>query len=63
MFCVSQQDVALQAVLSVSAMANHDKEKEDKMDVYEQEALAGNNCVKCHCSEDSEVMDDMKDII
>ena len=59
--------MALQAVLSLSGMAKHDtekeKEKEDKMDVYEHESLAGNNGAKCHCSEDSEVMDDSNHII
>ena len=38
LFCVSHQ-----------GMAKRDKEEENKMDVYQQEALARKNCAKCHC--------------
>ena len=50
LFCLSQEDVA---------MAKHGKDKENKMDVYQQEALARKNWAKCHRQEDTQTTEDM----
>ena len=61
MFCLLQEDEVFQAVLLLQGMAKYDKEK-NKMDVYQQHALAGKNRAKCHCKEDTQVMLDTEGV-